>query len=172
MGMNQKESVYAATVAIASEKGVDFSKATDLPKEVRSAIVDVVTQSIIDGDTEFSAEAHEKHTTPDAVRKYVVGLVNNWFRKDVRLNGGTKYEAKNPGSRQGLGDPQIKELNKLLTLHPEAKADIQVAIDARKAEIGTAKKEIVIDMSKIPEHLKSLLVKPTTEEVESTTAEA
>lgn len=157
MAMNQKESVFAATTAVCQEKGIDFTKATDLPKEVRSAVVDLVTQSIIDGDTEFSADAHAKHTTPDAVRKYVVGLVNNWFRKDTRLNGGTKYEAKNPGSRQGLGDPQIKELNKLMQLHPEAKADIQAAIDARKAEIGQTKKVIEVNKDLIPDSLKALL---------------
>jgi hypothetical protein len=174
--LNQKESVYQATVAIAGEAGLTNTKAIDLPKEVRQQIVEAVTQSIIIGETEFSAEAHEKHNTVEAVRKYVIGLVNNWFRKDIRLNGGTKYVAKNPGCRTGITDPQIQELKKLLQLHPQAADQINAAIEARKVELGAVKKDIVIDASKIPESLRGLLVKQTEEvppeEVESIAVES
>lgn len=158
--MNQKESVFSATMTVTQEDGVSFTNALEIPKASKDKIVNLVTESIINGDTEFSAEAHEKHTTPDAVRKYVVGLVNNWFRKDTRLNGGSKYVAKNPGSRAGMMDPQIRELKKLLDLHPEAKTDIEAAITARQTELNAAKvKEVVVNADLIPDSLKGLLTK-------------
>jgi len=157
--MNQKESVYSATIAVAQEDNISFSSATEIQKASKDKIVDLVTQSIIGGETEFSVEAHAKHTTVADVRKYVVGLVNNWFRKDTRLNGGTKYVAKNPGSRTGIADPQIKELKKLLDLHPEAATDINAAINARQAEINATKVQVTVNLDLIPASLRGLIVK-------------
>src|SRR3990170_1963133 len=48
--------------------------------------------------------------TDEELTKYIPGLVNNHLRKDDRLNGGVKYEAKNPGTMTGNIDPEIKEL--------------------------------------------------------------
>jgi hypothetical protein len=165
--MNQKESVYSATIAVAQEDGISFNNALEIQKTSKDKIVDLVTESIISGDTEFSADARAKHVDTAAIRKYVVGLVNNWFRKDTRLNGGSKYVAKNPGSRQGIADPQIKELKKLLDLHPEAATDINAAINARQAEINATKVQITVNLDLIPASLRGLVVKAAvTEEVD------
>lgn len=154
--LSQKESVYVAATTVAEEAGIELTSASVLSKDQKDKVVALVTQSIMMGETVFSADAQAKYKTSEEVRKYTVGLVNNWFTKDTRLNGGSKYQPKNPGSRQGIADPQIKELNKLLQLHPEAKADIEAAIAARKAEINTAKAPTV-NADLIPESLRDLL---------------
>jgi hypothetical protein len=155
--LNQKESVFQAVLSVAGE----FEGAVQLSKEQRSEVVDLVTASILSGDTEFSADAKAKHDTEQKVRTYCVGLVNNWLRKDTRLNGGEKYQAKNPGSRVGSSDPVVRELRKLLShVDEEQQAVIQAEIDSRLAAVkeqkmSQAKKVINSDL--IPDHLKHLV---------------
>jgi len=155
--LNQKESVFQAVLSTIGE----FDGPVSLTKEQRSEVVDVVTQSILSGDTEFSDAAKAKYDTEQKTRTYVIGLVNNWLRKDTRLNGGTKYEAKNPGSRAGSGDPVIRELKKLLSLaDAESQEAIQAEIDARLAEVKSQKMvqaKKVVNSDLIPEHLKHLV---------------
>lgn len=148
MGMNQRESVYLATVNTLAEAGVNFDDGQTptileiVTKDMRKSICMIVTQSIISGETEFSSEARAKHDTEEKVRSYVSGLVNNWFRKDKRLNGGNKYEAKNPGSRAGCGDEQLKALKALRNTKAddaEALAVIDAAIASRQGELKVTK---------------------------------
>lgn len=164
--LSQKESVYNALKTVCEEKGIDFqdnvSNSLSLDKDVKSAIVEKVVASIEAGETAFSDDAKAAHDTAEKIHKYVGGLVNNWFRKDTRLNGGAKYEIKNPGSRQNAVDPQIKELKKLLSLRPEAKDEIQAEIEKRSKEIKPEKaaktvKTPEINLDLIPEELKGLI---------------
>lgn len=95
--------------------------------------------------------------TDDAsLLKYIPGLVNNWVRKDLRLNGGVKYTAKNPGSRSGNGDEAIKNMKLLLAnvTDPEARAAIQTEIDKRMEEI---KPKVTINIDALPEALRHLV---------------
>lgn len=95
--------------------------------------------------------------TDDAsLLKYIPGLVNNWVRKDLRLNGGVKYTAKNPGSRSGNGDEAIKNMKLLLAnvTDPEARAAIQTEIDKRMEEI---KPKVTINVDALPEALRHLV---------------
>lgn len=146
--LNQRESVYVATLNVLADAGVNFDDgqsptATELvSKDMRKSIMSIVTTSIMSGETDMSTEGRAKYDTEDKMRSYVSGLVNNWFRKDPRLNGSTKYTAKNPGSRAGAGDEQLKALKALRatkTDDAEALAVIDQAIEARKAELGKAK---------------------------------
>ena len=68
-------------------------------------------------------------------------MLSNWLRKDKRLNGNVQYVAKNPGSRAGSTDPQIKAMRVLLSTQedPTKRAEIQAFIDKRLAEIKPAK---------------------------------
>ena len=155
---SQKESVFQAVIGVVGE----FEGAVSLTKDQRGEVVALVTQSILDGETEFSDSARAKYDTADKVKSYVVGMVNNWLRKDTRLNGGSKYEPKNPGSRAGSSDPVIKELRKLLsTLTDEDQRDaVQAEIDARLATIQAEKaktKVQEINLENIPEHLRALV---------------
>jgi len=91
-----------------------------------------------------------------AVMKYIPGLVNNHVRKDARLNGGTKYEPKRPGSRSGSGDESVKAMRTLLsvTADPALKNQIQQAIDARLLEL---KPKVEIKAELLPESLRHLV---------------
>jgi hypothetical protein len=99
---------------------------------------------------------HSKNPDDAALLKYIPGLVNNWVRKDGRLNGGTKYETKRPGTRSGSGDEMVKEMRKLLTTlrDPEQRDAVQAAIDARLAEI---KPKVEINSAALPESLRHLV---------------
>lgn len=164
MTTTQKESVFEATMVVLEENNIklDGQPIKDVAnKVIKDTVVGLVTDSIINGATQFSPEAQAKHNTVELVRKYVSGMVDNWWRKDLRLNGGLKYETKNPGARAGQGDAELTNLKNLLQLKQgdaEACKLIQQAIDNRKAELTAAKaKKLEVDASKIPEHLRHLL---------------
>lgn len=96
--------------------------------------------------------------------KYVSGLLDNWVRKNPEFNNNFKdtptgkYEAKNPGSRAGSGDEQVREMRKLLKTitDPKIKAQVQTAIDERIAEIKP-ESVVAINVDALPEHLRSLV---------------
>ena len=90
--------------------------------------------------------------------KYVSGLLDNWVRKDKDFNNGEAYETKNPGSRAGSGDEQVREMKKLLkTINDEStKAKVQEAIDARLAEIKP-ESVVTINTEALPESLRHLV---------------
>ncbi len=146
--LNQRESVYVATMNVLADAGINFDDGQSVTaqelvtKDMRKSIMSIVTQSIIAGETDMSSEARAKHDTEDKVRGYVSGLINNWFRKDKRLNGGNKYETKNPGSRAGAGDEQLKALKALRATKAddaEALAVIDAAIASRQSELKVTK---------------------------------
>jgi len=160
--MKQSQSVVEATVSVLGDQfkpGVPVL--TYITKDQTGQVVDLVTDSIMEGLTEFSDQARAKYDDRKKVRSYVVGMVNNWFRKGKELNGGTTYVPKNPGSRAGTGDPELKELKlfrKALTeknAKPEALAKVDAAIAARLQALGTNKIEINLDL--IPEELRDLI---------------
>lgn len=160
--LNQKESVFQAVTSVLEEAGQSVDGKVSLTKDQRSQVVTLVTESINSGDTEFSDAAKAKYDTTEKVRSYTVGLVNNWLRKDKRLNGGEAYKPANPGSRAGSQDPVIKELRKLLSTLTEEdqKAAVQAEIDARLSEIKAEKaatKQATINLDQIPEHLRALV---------------
>ena len=150
MAMSQRDGVYMAICAVL---GADHGVVTNesLTRGQKEQIHSIVIDGLAKGKIELKGER-----TIEWITKYVPGLVNNWVRKDTRLNGGSKYETKNPGIRQGSGDPQIKAMKALLsaTTDPDQRATIQAAIDARQEEIKPKAKEI--DINALPEHLRAL----------------
>ena len=152
--MNQRESVYSAVVAV---KG-NVSGKVELTTEERARVVGLVCEAFDAGEVTFKETDANKNKLADEkeLRKYVVGLVNNWLRKDPNLNGGEKYEAKNPGTRSS--DAQLKNLNLLLkaTTDETKQQKIQSFIDKRKQELVKTK-AVEIDMDLIPEELKEIL---------------
>ena len=148
MGISQGEAVFQAVQQVMGE--LDGAK-YEPNKAQLEQIHELVVQSFLNGTTQ-----HSKSTDEVTIRKYVPGLCNNWLRKDKRLNGGGTYVPKNPGSRSGSGDESIKAMRTLLsiTTDPEAKAEIQLAIDARQAEL---KPKVTVDVEKLPESLRYLV---------------
>lgn len=103
---------------------------------------------------------HKGSPTDAELVKYIPGLVNNWVRKDKRLNGGSTYQPKRPGSRTGSGDATLTALKQLqaVSVDPTVKAEIELEIEKRMAELKAAKAP-AIDITKLPEHLRHLVQK-------------
>lgn len=146
--MNQKTATYNAIKGV-----IDFTdgETVTLSKDQKAEVKSILVEQFNNGEIELKS-------TQDDMGKYVNGLINNWLRKDKRLNGGVTYTAKNPGSRAGQSDPQVKNLRllKKTVTDPEALADIDAAISARLAEIKPEKK-VSIDATAIPEEFKHLI---------------
>jgi hypothetical protein len=165
MSMKQSAAVVAAAKEILGEsfqEGVDIK--TYVTKEQRASIIDLVTDGIVEGDVDFSDAARAKYADRKSIRGYVSGMVTNWFNKSKELNGGTKFEYKNPGSRAGMGDAQLRELKKLLTRLAAASASsedlarVSEAIAEREATVKAAKaSKVEVNGDAIPEHLRDLL---------------
>lgn len=159
---SQKESVYAAVKAFLQENGIkhEDGQRVTLDKEGRRAVIAMVTTAAMAGEMELSAEAAAKYDTTEKMSGYANGLVSNWLRKDIRLNGGEAYEPKNPGSRAGQGDEVIKNLRNLAkTLTEEShKKAVEVEIKRRQAEIQSSKaKKVEINVELLPESLRSFV---------------
>lgn len=149
MKMNQKEAVFQA---ICNVTGFDGEGAVVISKEQRAQVNAILFQGFRAGTIELDREYSDSD-----LKGYVSGLQSNWLRKDKRLNGGNKYVAKNPGSRAGSTDPQLKALRAVLasgTL-PEGVTteEIQMHIDARVAELSKAKIVKTVDFSALPADL-------------------
>lgn len=144
--MTQKEAVFQAVTNVCG----DVDGAYTPTKEQRAQVNSILFAGFQAGQIEL-----EKTYDESGLKSYVSGLQSNWLRKDARLNGGVKYSAKNPGSRAGSGDPQIKAMRALLSTKTDASEieEIQSFIDARLAEIKPAK-SVEIDVDSLPAALR------------------
>lgn len=148
MSMTQGEAVFQAVVAVVGE--IDGG-AVSLSKAQLEQVYETVF-----GFFKTGATTHKSNPDDSALKKYIPGLVNNWMRKDKRLNGGVKYETKRPGSRSGTADESVKAMRALLamTTDPAAKQTIQAALDQRLAEL---KPKPEINVAALPESLRNLV---------------
>ena len=149
--MTQKEAVFQAVTNVVGVQDGAYQPT----KEQRAS----VNQILFEGFRSGSIECETEYTDSE-LKGYVSGLQSNWLRKDKRLNGNTKYVAKNPGSRAGSSDAQIKALRALMSTKSDASevAEIQSFIDKRLAEIKPTK-TVSFDASVIPAELAHLLNK-------------
>lgn len=161
----QKEAVYCAVMGIFEDQGIEFTEGQVVENvftsEMRSTLSETIktgfkTKQIVFEDTPAN---HAKLADDAKLSAYVSGLISNWFRKDKRLNGNVQYIAKNPGSRTGSTDPQLKALRALLVKvgsTPDAPRVI-AAIDKRLAELKPRPEAVEIDMSALPAELQDLV---------------
>lgn len=151
--MTQGEAVFQAVRAVFHEGKVPNT--TEWTNEQKEK----VHQSMLVYFTSGLVNKNSGGTDETALMKYIPGLVNNWVRKDTRLNGGTQYVPKNPGSRTGSGDETLKNLKVLLGMvsDPSAKAAVQQEINKRVAQLKPA--AATLDVSKLPENLRRFLAK-------------
>jgi hypothetical protein len=150
---SQKEAVFTAVVNVLAQEGIAIveGQPVEMSKEFRAQVNNILFEGFRNGTIELDREF-----TDSDLKGYVSGLQSNWLRKDKRLNGGTQYVAKNPGSRAGSGDASLKAMRTLMsTLTSESdKAEVQTHIDARLAEIQASKaKTVTIDYSVLPADL-------------------
>ena len=161
---SQVNAVVETIIEVLSENNIDYQlNGEQTVKSVLSPdmLTDIRSRLLIgfnNNEISMTDKARVKNNTEPLMKKYVNGLLNNWIRKYKPFNNGVKYEIKNPGSRQGSGDEQVKEMRKLLKTitDTETRAQVQEAIDARLAEIKPAS-TVTINTEAIPEHLRHLV---------------
>lgn len=131
-------------------------------KDDKRRVAELVADGMLSNEVELSPEARSKYATTrdNLISKYVMGMVTNWWNKSKELNGGEKYEAKNPGSRAGSSDPVLKELRELrkhlVTVgNTEGITKVEQAIADRVQSLAPKPKEIKAEL--IPDHLRDLL---------------
>src|SRR5271163_4468540 len=148
--MTQKEAVFSAVTNTISQDDDGSYKPT---KEERGIVNNILFEGFKEGKINYDGEI----PSDTDLKSYVSGLQSNWLRKDVRLNGGVKYQAKNPGSRAGSTDPQVVAMRRLLSKveTKEDRATIQAHLDRRLAEVKPAK-TVTICVADLPEELKHL----------------
>lgn len=145
--ISQKEAVFQAVKNVCGEQDGAYNPSKEQRAQVNGILFESFRKGTIELDREFS---------DTDLKSYVSGLQSNWLRKDKRLNGNIAYVAKNPGSRAGSGDPQLKAMRALfstLTLESD-KAEVQTAIDLRISEINATKaKKVVVNYAALPADL-------------------
>jgi hypothetical protein len=170
--MKQKDAVYSTIVSAFANAGLTFTEGMDVGPAMKDKALRAYVQSQIEAgftagtiDFEPTVSNKEKMSTPAKLSQYVSGLISNWIRKDERLNGNVKYEAKNPGTRVGSTDPQLKALRQLATQfkHDTVKfGEIQNHISNRVSTLQSEKaKSIKVDLSVLPAELIAELGLPT-----------
>lgn len=144
--MSQKEAVFSAIINVMGEQDGIYTPTKEQRAQVNLILFEGFRAGTIEMDTEKS---------DSDLKGYVSGLQSNWLRKDKRLNGGTQYVAKNPGSRAGSADPQLKAMRALITtlVTDEEKAEVQAYIDARVSELSATKQAKTVDFSALPADL-------------------
>ena len=146
----QKEAVFSAVTNVCGNQDGAYNPT----KEQRAQVNAILFEGFQAGRIELS---EGKQYDEAGLKSYVSGLQSNWLRKDERLNGGVKYSAKNPGSRAGSGDAQIKAMRALISTKsdPSEVAEIQSFIDKRIAELKPTK-TVTINVDDLPESLRHL----------------
>lgn len=147
--MNQCDGVYSAVCAVLGT--TEFGGKVELNKAQKEQVYALLHHG-------FTAGEIEHRNLPDsaALSKYIPGLVNNWCRKDKRLNGGVKYVTQRPGIRAGSGDESLKAMKQLLaqTEDEDIRATIEAAIAQRHAEL---KPKVAVNVEALPPSLRKFV---------------
>jgi hypothetical protein len=161
--MNQRQATVNAIMSVLSERGVNYELNGETPvsefltADDKKKVVSLICQGFLAGQIDMSDDGKSKYFGDHAeLKKYTVGLVNNWIRKATEFNSGSKYEIKNKGSRTGSSDEQLKALRELLkiTTDSEVRGEIEQAIAERMEEI---KPKVEINVDALPAHLRHLI---------------
>lgn len=163
--VNQRTATVNTILSVLEDRGVSYEKNGETPvndvltKDDKSKVRSILFTMFREGQVEYKESFQDKVNDDTELKKYINGLTNNWIRKAKEFNCGQAYKAKNPGSRAGSQDPQVKEMRKLLsvTADADAKASIQEAINAKLAEIKASKNKVEIDADQLPEELRQKL---------------
>ena len=160
--MKQVQSVVAIAKAVLDNRFIPGqSILTYISNNEREEIVKRVCNGIRNREIYVKDSKREKYSTDKELRKYVIGMINNWFKKSKELNGGVEHKTPNSGSRPFPSDPSIREMRKLRSQleaagDTESVASIDEQIQLRVEELKS-EKEVKIDVSMIPENLKRLV---------------
>ena len=150
----QKDAVYNAVVNALTEAGIKVEGNVQplMTRELRAQVNSI----LFEGFKSENISVEKAYGTDAELKAYISGLQSNWLRKDKRLNGGMQYVAKNPGSRAGSGDAQLKNLRALRSTltSTEDIAEVDAHIATRVAALQTTKvKAKSIDFTVLPSEL-------------------
>jgi hypothetical protein len=168
MKVTQRQAVYSAVVSVFNESGIEFFDGVDakakMSKEHRGQVNAILVLGFMTGEIELKDTEANRAKLADAslMKEYVSGLQSNWLAKDERLNGGVDHQIKNPGSRTGGSDEQLKALRALHSTLTSAsdRAEIQEMIDARVTALTVTKtKQVEINYDALPESLRAKYAK-------------
>lgn len=142
--MSQKEAVFSAVTNVCGTQDAAYMPS----KDERASVNQILFEGFRSGSIEYKGDVAA--LSDSDLKGYVSGLQSNWLRKDKRLNGNVQYVAKNPGSRAGSTDPQIKAMRVLLSTQedPAKRAEIESFISARLATIKPTKTTELTDEQK------------------------
>ena len=151
MSMTQKAAVFQAVINVMGEQDSAYMPS----KEERAQVNNILFEGFKAGEITYDGASPEEKE----LRSYVSGLQSNWLRKDKRLNGNVAYVAKNPGTRTGSTDAQVKAMRILLSTKTDAteRSEIQTFIDKRLSELKPAKAAETLDVNALPEALRKFV---------------
>lgn len=155
--LNQKSAVYAAITNVLNANNISFEDGMNVKEHMSKEIRAQVSVILVAGFQSETIELDKVYETEALLKSYVSGLITNWINKDKRFNGNTKHVAKNPGSKAGSSDAQVKALRALLatTTDNTARTEIQSYLDTRLAELNASKpKQVMVNLSDLPEALR------------------
>ena len=157
---SQKDAVVKSVMSVVEDYTLNQESPLSevITKDQKDRVKAILFNGFRNGDIELSTEAATKFRADAELKKYVSGLLDNWIRKYPGFNAGQSYVTKNPGSRSGSGDAQVKALKALLktVTDNEVRAQVEQAINDRLAEIKPETK-ITIDVEALPENLRHLV---------------
>lgn len=163
--ISQKQAVVNEVKSVLGSSFDPSSPARDqLSNSQLKTIKSNIVFSIMNGSVDYKKDT----TDQSEITRYVSGMVSNHLRKAKDLNGGKPYQPQSTG--RGSRDPQISELNKLLSTYEkntEEYTQILQAIEERKtllAEQKAAKQKEnkkqknlkSINFDALPENLQNL----------------
>lgn len=91
--LTQREGVYVAVMRVLKSKNIEMKKGvavqTLLTPELREALYKLLAQGFAEKRIALkqTESNQQKMADPKALQVYIIGLVNNWLRRDERLNG-------------------------------------------------------------------------------------
>jgi len=162
MSISQKQAVTNAVLSTFPdyELNGEVTLSSILTSDTKSELRTILVEGFEAGEIVMSEQAQVKYIgNPVGMAKYVSGLLDNWVRKNPEFNSGSKYITKNPGSRAGSGDDQVRAMRALkkTTTDVAVLAEIDKEIASRLAIIKPASAPVVIDVDQLPESLKHLV---------------
>ena len=108
--MTQREGVFTAIQKIMSEDQIPYDPAIAVKPllsdaQLKRAYEDLAAGFIAGAIALKDNESNrQKLADPKLLELYIVGLVNNWLRRDPRLNGKPKVEKKSATEAQAQGN--------------------------------------------------------------------
>lgn len=162
---NQRTACVNAIMSVLTDANINYELNGDvsvnevLTPQLKEQVRAILFNAFRAGQVQYKESFQAKVDDDKELKSYISGLVNNWIRKAKEFNSGQAYKAKNPGSRAGSTDPQVKEMRKLLsvTSDEQAKVAIQAALDAKLSELKAAKQQVTINVDALPAELRAKL---------------